>query len=90
MTHACRQSGFEPKLDLSIRSGGLVTLLSLVATGMGLSVMPAHTQILHREGIVHRPIPELQLKRFIALVWNKNDSSPILNNFAEFFRSNSI
>jgi DNA-binding transcriptional LysR family regulator len=82
----CRQSGFEPNLDLSIRSGGLVTLLGLVASGMGLSIMPVHTQILHREGIAHRPIQDLQLKRYITLVWHKHDRAPIPNNFAKFFR----
>jgi DNA-binding transcriptional LysR family regulator len=87
---ACRQSGFEPNLDLSIRSGGLVTLLGLVAGGMGLSVMPVHTQILHREGIVHRPIQDFQLKRYITLIWHKHDSSPIANNFAKFFDSDEI
>jgi DNA-binding transcriptional LysR family regulator len=87
---ACRQSGFEPKLDLSIRSGGLVTLLSLVASGMGLSVMPAHTQVLHREGVVHRPIQGLQMKRHLALVWLNNDNSPILNNFVNFFHADQI
>ena len=85
VVEACRQSGFEPRLDLSIRSGGLVTLLSLVASGMGLSVMPAHTKILHREGVVYRSIQDFQLKRYITLVWHKNDSTPIANNFAKFF-----
>jgi DNA-binding transcriptional LysR family regulator len=84
---ACRQSGFEPRLDLSIRSGGLVTLLSLVATGMGLSVMPAHTQILHREGVVYRPLQGLSLKRHITLVWRGNENSSVVNNFTEFFHS---
>ncbi|AKG19949.1 LysR family transcriptional regulator [Calothrix sp. 336/3] len=83
--NACRQSGFEPRLDLSIRSGGLITLLSLVATGLGLSVMPAHTQILNRQGVVHRPIQGLQLKRHITLLWRKNEDSPVLNNFIKFF-----
>ena len=78
---ACRQCGFEPRLDLSLRSGGLITLLSLVATGLGLAVMPGHTQILHREGIVHRPIQGLDLCRHITLVWRKHDPSPVLKNF---------
>jgi DNA-binding transcriptional LysR family regulator len=85
---ACRQSGFEPKLDLGIRSGGLVTLLSLVAIGMGLSVMPAHTEILHREGVVYRPIEGFTLDRYVSLVWRKNDQSPILQNFTKFFQGN--
>jgi DNA-binding transcriptional LysR family regulator len=78
---ACRQCGFEPKLDLSIRSGGLITLLSLVATGLGLAVMPGHTQILHREGIVYRPLQGLNLRRQIGLVWRKDDPSPVLKAF---------
>ena len=80
---ACRQCGFEPRLDLSLRSGGIVTLLSLVATGLGISVLPSHTQILHREGIVHRPIQGLDLRRHITLVWRKHDTSPVLKNFLD-------
>lgn len=86
---ACRQSGFEPKLDLSIRSGGLITLLSLVATGLGLSVMPGHTQILRREGITHRPIQGLDLRRHIMIVWRKNDPSTVLKNFLNLFPDKS-
>jgi DNA-binding transcriptional LysR family regulator len=78
---ACRQCGFEPRLDLSLRSGGLITLLSLVSMGLGLSVLPGHTQILHREGIVHRPIQGLDLRRHITLVWRKNDPLPVLKTF---------
>jgi DNA-binding transcriptional LysR family regulator len=84
---ACRQCGFEPRLDLSLRSGGLITLLSLVATGLGLSVMPGHTQILHREGIAHRPIQGLDLRRHITLVWRKHDPSPVLKTFLNLLPS---
>jgi DNA-binding transcriptional LysR family regulator len=84
---ACQQVGFEPKLDLSLRSGGLITLLSLVATGLGLSVMPAHTRILNREGVVYRTIQGLDLRRYLTLVWRKQNSSSVLNNFVTFFQS---
>jgi DNA-binding transcriptional LysR family regulator len=68
-------------LDLSLRLGGLATLLSLVATGLGLSVMPSHTQILHRAGIVYRPIQGLDLCRYVTLLWRRDDASPVLRNF---------
>jgi DNA-binding transcriptional LysR family regulator len=84
---ACRQCGFNPNLDLSIRSGGLITLLSLVAMGLGLSIMPSHIKILHREGVVHRPIEGLNLCRHITLVWRKDDHSPVLKNFLDLLKS---
>jgi DNA-binding transcriptional LysR family regulator len=78
---ACRSAGFEPEIDTSIRSGGIITLLSLVTTGLGLSILPSHVQILHREGIVYRSIRGLDLCRHITVVWRKDDSSPALKSF---------
>lgn len=85
--NACRQCGFEPKLDLSLRSGGLITLLSLVATGLGLSIMPGHMQTLHRGGVVYRPIQGLDLRRHVTLVWRKDDSSSVLKTFLSLLPS---
>ena len=84
---ACQTAGFEPKIDQTIRSGGIVTLLSLVAAGVGLSVLPSHVQVLHREGVVYRPIAGLDLCRHIAVVWRKDTVSSVLQNFLSAIQS---
>lgn len=85
--YACQMAGFEPKIDRTIRSGGIITLLSLVAAGIGLSVLPSHVQVLHREGIVYRPISGLDLCRHIAVVWRKDGISSVLQNFLNAIQS---
>jgi DNA-binding transcriptional LysR family regulator len=87
---ACRQCEVEPKLDLDIRSGGIITLMSLVAMGLGISILPGHIKILHREGIVLRSIEGLDLCRHITLVWRKHDDSPVLKNFLDLIKSSTV
>jgi DNA-binding transcriptional LysR family regulator len=87
---ACSQLEVRPNLDLGIRSGGLITLLSLVAMGLGLSIMPGHVKILHREGVVIRSIEGLDLCRHITLVWRKHDDSPVLKNFLDLIKSSTV
>jgi DNA-binding transcriptional LysR family regulator len=86
---ACRRAGFEAEVDLSIRSGGIITLLSLVAAGVGLSVLPSHVQVLRREGIVYRPIQGLDLHRHITVVWRQDDTSPVLRNFLDMMQTST-
>jgi DNA-binding transcriptional LysR family regulator len=77
----CKESGFEPKVLPTTVVTGVVTLLSLVAAGIGVSILPNHVQTLHREGVVYRPIHDAKLTRQVAVVWRQNDSSIVLRNF---------
>lgn len=77
----CQESGFEPKVLPTAVVTGVVTLLSLVAAGMGVSILPNHVQTLHREGVIYRPIHDAKLTRQVAVVWRQNDSSIVLRNF---------
>jgi DNA-binding transcriptional LysR family regulator len=77
----CRQVGFEPKIMPNITVTGVVALLSLVASEKGVSILPNHVQILHREGVVYRAIRDATLKRQTAVVWRQEDSSMVLRKF---------
>ena len=77
----CRKVGFEPKIVPNITVTGVVALLSLVASEKGVSILPNHVQILHREGVVYRSIQDATLTRQTAVVWRQADSSTILRNF---------
>ncbi|MUG99177.1 LysR family transcriptional regulator [Scytonema sp. UIC 10036] len=77
----CRKIGFEPKIASNIRVTGVVVLLSLVASGKGISILPNHVQILHREGVIYKVLKDATLTRQIAAVWRKKNSSMVLPNF---------
>lgn len=61
----------------------MITVLSLVAGGVGVALLPANAQNLQRTGVVYRPIQGKSLTRPIAAVWRSDDSSVILQNFLQ-------
>jgi DNA-binding transcriptional LysR family regulator len=78
---ACEAVGVKPRIATEIKATGIVTLLSLVATGMGMTILPSHVQTLHRDGVVYRPISGLNLDRQTTVVWRKDNTSSVLQNF---------
>lgn len=77
----CRAAGFEPKINPKVTVTGVVALLSLVAAGVGVSILPNHVQTLQREGVVYRSLQDTTLNRRIAIVWRQDDSSVVLHQF---------
>lgn len=77
----CQAAGFEPKLASNASVTGVVTLLSLVAAGVGVSILPNHVQSLQRTGVVYRPIQCFGLTRTLAAVWRWGDRSVVLRQF---------
>jgi DNA-binding transcriptional LysR family regulator len=77
----CREAGFEPKINPTVTVTGVVTLLSLVAAGVGVSILPNHVQTLQREGVVYRSLQDTTLNRRIAIVWRREDPSVVLRQF---------
>ena len=83
----CTAEGIQPRIATEVKATGIVTLLSLVATGIGLTILPSHVQTLHREGVVYRPISGLNLDRKTTLVWRKENDSPVLHNFLKLAKT---
>ncbi|MBI3963995.1 MAG: LysR family transcriptional regulator [Chloroflexi bacterium] len=82
---ACEQAGFVPKVVQSVVE--IHTIISLVAAGIGVALVPASVQKLARAGVVyraldHEPAPTIE----VLLVWRRNDSSPVLRAFIEIVR----
>jgi len=61
----------------------MITVLSLVAGGVGVALLPANAQNLQRTGVVYRSIQGKSLTRPIAAVWRNDDSSVVLQNFLQ-------
>ncbi len=65
----------------------MVTILGLVAGGLGISILPASVQNLQRQGVVYCPIREKTMTNQLIAVWRRDDSSPILRQFLDATRA---
>jgi DNA-binding transcriptional LysR family regulator len=83
--HLCEQSGFKPKI--SLEAIFMVTILGLVAGGIGISILPDSVKNLQRQGVVYRPISgKITANRLLHLVWREQDCSLITHNFIDTLR----
>ncbi|WLQ07930.1 LysR substrate-binding domain-containing protein [Arthrobacter oryzae] len=81
---ACRQAGFQPRLVQEAKETS--TLLSLVAAGMGIALVPMTSRMFSFQGVVFRALrnpPPVDL----AVAWNRTSESPLLESFLALFDS---
>ncbi|BAZ53284.1 LysR family transcriptional regulator [Nostoc sp. NIES-4103] len=81
----CMDAGFRPKVRQE--AAWISTVLSLVAGGLGISLLPANVQNLQRSGVVYRSIEGQSLLLKIVAVWRTNNVSVILQNFLELIEN---
>jgi len=80
----CQEAGFSPKIVQEALQ--LQTIISLVAVGVGVALIPTSAQVLGMAGVVYReldaPGPQLEL----VMVWRNDDTSPLLEAFLQVTR----
>jgi DNA-binding transcriptional LysR family regulator len=88
----CQDAGFEPSILKNVTATGAVTLLSLVASNIGVAVLPNHVESLQRRGVVYLPlIEDIPLVRQVAAVWRHHDNSKIvLQNFLQILQESQL
>ncbi len=74
------KAGFSPHIALEAQMQAIV---SLVAAGVGVALVPASLQNLRRKGLVYRPLLGTFPKVELAVAWRKEDLSPVLQSFLE-------
>lgn len=77
----CEEAGFQPKVRQE--AVWISTIVSLVAGGMGVSLLPANVENLQRNGVVYRDIQGQSPILEIVAVWRKDNESIILNHFLQ-------
>lgn len=83
---ACQRAGFSPRI--AQEAPRVTTALSLVAAGLGVSVVPASMQRIALDGVFFRTLEERAgLKAMLALGWRKNDRSRALANYLSLVRA---
>jgi DNA-binding transcriptional LysR family regulator len=75
----CRRAGFAPRIGQEAIQ--MQTIVSLVAGGMGVALVPASLEHLRRDGVVYRRLAERSPSVEIGLAWRASDDSPLTRAF---------
>ncbi len=78
----CREAGFTPRV---VQEAPQLDIVSLVAAGLGVSLLPSSIRKFRRSGIVLRPItggPRTEL----LVVWSARNRSAVLREFLDVVR----
>ncbi|WP_026912621.1 LysR family transcriptional regulator [Patulibacter minatonensis] len=73
---ACLEHGFRPEVTAEVAE--TATLVSFVASGLGVSLVPASVAALSIEGAVYRDLSDSAVPVELALAWRRDDPSPAL------------
>jgi DNA-binding transcriptional LysR family regulator len=77
----CAHAGFSPNIVQEART--TQTIVSLIAVGMGVSIVPASLQSLQRTGVVYRPLAPPVPTTDLAVIRRPDDNTPALRCFLE-------
>lgn len=83
----CEGAGFTPQVAQEVRE--MQTAVSLIAAGLGVSLVPASVQNLRRLGVVYRPLRDPTPPTELVLAYRRDDSSPVLQGFLRAVRNNA-
>ena len=76
--HLCLEAGFKP--NVKQEAAWISTVLSLVAGGVGISLLPANVENLQRNGVIYRAIRGASPALEIGAVWHQSNPSTLLKN----------
>lgn len=87
VVRSCLAAGFNPHREHEV--AGTSILLSLVAAGLGIALVPASVRAVALDGVVFRPVAGAEAVE-LALAWRENDSSPLLDQVLHALESNGL
>ena len=73
---ACAEYGFSPRIRLEVTETS--TLVSFVAAGIGVSLVPASVSGMTVAGAVYRPLAGTAPRAQVAIAWHPDNESPAL------------
>ncbi|WP_321797251.1 LysR family transcriptional regulator [Caballeronia sp. J97] len=76
---ACAAAGFEPQLAQPAPQ--MTSAITLVAAGIGISIVPKAITQVRVAGVVYRPLVARGLRARLALASRRDDPSPVVRNF---------
>lgn len=76
----CQRAGFSPRI---VQEAQMQTIVSLVAAGIGVALVPATLQNLSRKGLLYKGLAGVASKLELAVAWRRDDRSPLLKAFLD-------
>ncbi|MGS0896562.1 LysR family transcriptional regulator [Burkholderia stagnalis] len=76
---ACAAAGFEPRLAQPVPQ--MASAVTLVAAGLGISIVPKSITQVRVAGVVYRPLAARGPRARLALASRRDDPSPVVHNF---------
>ncbi len=81
MMEMCLQAGFQPRMVQEATQFHVI--VSLVAAGLGIALVPACIHIFQRPDVVYLPLQGITMQAEIQVVWQRADRSPIVRRFLD-------
>jgi DNA-binding transcriptional LysR family regulator len=75
----CRDAGFTPRIEQEAIQ--MPTIVSLVAAGMGVALVPVSLRHMRRTGVVYRALTETSPLMEVGLAWREGDEEPAVSAF---------
>jgi DNA-binding transcriptional LysR family regulator len=82
---ACERAGFAPRVEQEAIQ--MQTIISLVAAGMGVALVPASLMKLRRTGVVYRPLADARPRIELGIAWRRGDDAPAVRAFVGLART---
>ena len=84
LLNLARDAGFSPHFAQEAREA--MTIIGLVAAGLGVSVLPASYQRIRIDGVVYRTLLDQEAVTAVWLVQRKDVQTPMAKAFVELLR----
>jgi DNA-binding transcriptional LysR family regulator len=72
------------------RASDVISVLTLVAGGIGISVLPAHVSNVRMPGIVFRKMSGVKRKAGYSTVWRSGETAPLIKLFVKHLRNSNF
>jgi DNA-binding transcriptional LysR family regulator len=82
---ACQMAGFSP--DIVQEATRMQTIISLVAAGIGVAILPHSVMNLSQEGTVYRELLDVEEEGLLAAAWSPENTNPTLAVFLEIVKT---
>jgi len=82
LVRACHEAGFAPQVVAEV--GQMLTNITMVAAGVGVSAVPASMREVHKEGVVYVEAKGAKLTAPLSLVRRIGDAGPVVERFVRF------
>jgi len=81
----CRAAGFAPRIEQEAIQ--MPTIVSLVAAGMGVALVPASLRHMRRTGVVYRALAAASPLMELGVAWREGDEEPAVAAFVAHARA---